>query len=183
MDPNALVSAPDAHRAKVYSAEDQFTSLMNRGGKVEFFGSTLDIPVQKRFANIESIRSYVSGLFGESELVHALGLNPPTIRERKGSAKAHYEFTSQIIAIPVTGQSATWALRESVVLHECAHYVAAKFAPAGEQPHGPTFTASMLLLVQAALGDQARLLLATGYLEIGVVVGDHVKIFGSVKTP
>ena len=35
------VRAPDRNRAKVYAAEDQFSSLMNRGGKVEFFSSVL----------------------------------------------------------------------------------------------------------------------------------------------
>lgn len=168
-----LGNSADRNRAKVYAAEDQFSSLMNRGGKVEFFGSVLDIPAQKRFASLESIDTYISGLFAKLDC----DLMPPRTRERKGSAKAHYEFSSQVIAIPVSGQAAMWALRETLVLHECAHHVAATYAPVGESAHGPTFAASMIMLVETALGDQARLLLSTGYLELGVPVGDHQKIF------
>ena len=105
--------AADRNRAKVYAAEDQFSSLMNRGGKVEFFGSVLDIPTQKRFANLESIDIYISGLFAKLDG----DLLPPRTRERKGSTKAHYEFDTGVIAIPVAGQAAMWALRETLLLH------------------------------------------------------------------
>ncbi len=165
--------APDRNRAKVYAAEDQFSSLMNRGGKVEFFGSVLDVPTQKRFANLESIDIYISGLFAKLDG----DLLPPRTRERKGSTKAHYEFDTGVIAIPVAGQAAMWALRETLLLHECAHHVAGSCAPVDEPAHGPTFTACMLMLVETTLGDQARLLLSAGYLELGVPVGDHQEIF------
>jgi len=170
-------NSADRNRAKVYAGEDQFSSLMNRGGKVEFFGSVLDIPTQKRFASLESIDTYISGLFAKL----GCDLVPPKTRERKGSAKAHYEFSTQVIAIPVSGQAAMWALRETLILHECAHHVAASCAPVGEPAHGPTFTASMLMLVETALGDQARLLLSAGYLELGVPVGDHQEIFSQLS--
>jgi putative metallohydrolase (TIGR04338 family) len=165
----------DAQKAKVYAAEDQFSSLMNRGGVVEFFGSKLDIPIQKRFANLESIKVYVRVLFAQlnREIV------PPGVRERKGCNKAHYEYEESVIAIPIAGPSAQWALRETVILHECAHHLAAKLAPASEPAHGPTFTSCMLHLVQVALGEQARLLLSAGYLELGVHVEDHQEIFST----
>jgi len=167
------VSTTDAHRAKVYAAEDQFSSVMNRGGTIEFFGSKIDIPTQKRFANLDSIDTYIQVLFTQLNL----DLLPPQVRERKGCTKAHYEFADSVIAIPISGESARWALRETVILHECAHHVAAKVGSVEESAHGPTFTASMLHVVQVALGDQARLLLSAGYLELGVPIGDHRKIF------
>ena len=173
MATSAEAQVTDVQRAKVYAAEDQFSSLMNRGGVVEFFGSKLDIPAQKRFANLESIQTYVQVLFTQINL----DLKPPHVRERKGCAKAHYEHQKLEIAIPVSGPSARWALREAVILHECAHHLASNLAPGSEPPHGPTFTACMLYLVQVALGDQARLLLSAGYLELGVSVGDHKNIF------
>ncbi len=173
MTTSARARMADAQRAKVYAAEDQFSLLMNRGGVVEFFGSKLDIPAQKRFASLDSIGTYIQVLFTQLEL----DIEPPQIRERRGCAKAHYEFENAVIAIPVSGESARWALREAVVLHECAHHVAAKLGHLGEPAHGPTFTACMLFLVQIALGDQARLLLSAGYLELGVSVGEHQKIF------
>ncbi len=173
MATSAGAQATDAQRAKVYAAEDQFSSLMNRGGVVEFFGSKLDIPAQKRFASLESIRTYVQVLFTQLNA----GVLPPHVRERKGCAKAHYEPEKSVIAVPVSGPSARWALREAVILHECAHHLVAELAPAGTPAHGPIFTSCMLHLVQIALGDQARLLLSAGYLELGVQVGEHQKTF------
>lgn len=170
---SAKARVTDVQRAKVYAAEDQFSSLMNRGGTVEFFESKIDIPVQKRFADLVSMVTYVKVLFTQLDL----DIVPPQVRERKGCAKAHYEFSNAVIAIPVSGPSAQWALREAVVLHECAHHVAAKLGHLGEPAHGPTFTACMLHLIQVALGDQARLLLSAGYFELGVSIGDHQKIF------
>ena len=178
MATSAGARATDAQRSKVYAAEDQFSSLMNRGGVVEFFGSNLDIPAQKRFASLDSIKTYVRVLFTQLNCDVA----PPDVRERKGCTKAHYEYEESVIAIPVSGPSARWALREAVVLHECAHHLAAKLDPAGGPAHGPIFTSCMLHLVQVALGDQARLLLSAGYLELGVNVGDHQKLFSLEST-
>lgn len=178
MATSAGARATDAQRSKVYAAEDQFSSLMNRGGVVEFFGSNLDIPAQKRFASLDSIKTYVRVLFTQLNC----DVVPPQVRERKGCTKAHYEYEESVIAIPVSGPSARWALREAVVLHECAHHLASTLAPAGEPAHGPMFTSCMLHLVHVALGEQARLLLSAGYLELGVNVGDHQKLFSIEST-
>ncbi len=168
----------DVQRSKVYAAEEQFSSLMNRGGAVEFFGSLLDIPAQKRFASLESIKTYVQVLFTQIDS----HLIPPHVRERRGCSKAHYESENSVIAIPVAGPSARWALREAVILHECAHHLASKFTSVPDAAHGPIFTACMLYLVQVALGDQARLLLSAGYLELGVQVGELQTPFGTEGT-
>lgn len=158
--------APDSWRSQVYSAEDQFTSLLNRGGSVDFFGSTLDLVPQRRFGDLDSVRLYVERA---CELVSEIypGITPPQVRARKGTTRAHYEFTTQLIALPVTDQ---WALRESVILHECAHHVTPIVHGKLTAPHGPEFTQTMLHLVQCVMGESAALLLRVGYQEAGVPI-------------
>ena len=158
--------APDLWRSQVYSAEDQFTSLLNRGGPVDFFGSTLDLDPQRRFGDLDSVRLYVERA---CELVSGIypGITPPQVRARKGTTRAHYEFTSQLIALPVADQ---WALRETVILHECAHHVTSVVHGRQAAPHGPEFAQTMLHLVRCVMGESAELLLRVGYQEAGVPI-------------
>lgn len=158
--------APDLWRSQVYSAEDQFTSLLNRGGSVDFFGSTLDLVPQRRFGDLDSVRLYVERA---CELVADIypGITPPQVRARKGTTRAHYEFSTQLIALPVSDQ---WALRESVILHECAHHLTWLIHGSHVAPHGPEFAQIMLQLVQCVMGENAALLLRVGYQEAGVLI-------------
>ena len=158
-----MSTAPDAWRSQVYSVEDQFTSLLNRGGQVDFFGSTFDLTPQRRFGDLDSVQDYVNRVF---ELI--AGINPPKVRARKGTTRAHYEFSTKIIALPVADQ---WALRESVILHECAHHITWMTHGTEIAPHGAQFTRVMLDIVHIVLGESAELLLRTGYQEAGVPIG------------
>ncbi len=153
-------------RTKVYSAEDQFTAVMNRGGTVDFFGSQIDIPIQRRFGDIESVRTYVESVIGLLRNTHP-NLSLPHVRARRGSTRAHYEFETRTIAIPTSDQ---WALRETVILHECAHHVTLTRCGSGVPSHGSEFVTSMLELVGQVLGEGPALLLRAGYQELGVPV-------------
>lgn len=153
-------------RTKVYAAEDQFSTVMNRGGRVDFFGSQIDIPIQRRFGDIDSVRAYVESVIGLMKDTYP-NLSPPHIRARRGSTRAHYEFDTHTIAIPVSDQ---WALRETVVLHECAHHLTMLKCGSQVPSHGSEFVNSMLELVSRILGEGPALLLRTGYQELGVPV-------------
>ena len=144
----------DRHWQAVYRAEDQWSSLLDRGGTVDFFGSTLQAPVQLRFGRLEEVVTYVD------HACTGYGITPPTVRHRKGGARAHYE--AGVIAIPT---HEPWAMRESVVLHEVAHHVCV--TSAGSTEHDEHFTAAMLVLVRVRLGHEAELLLRTGYSACG----------------
>lgn len=167
---SARMKVSDRHRQHLYAAEDQFGAVLNRGGRIDFFGSTLDVPVQKRFGDLESVERYIEGVFASVRQSPPLqGITTPQVRERKGHTKAHYESVSRTIAVPLSGARSQWALRESVILHECAHHLAGFVAQGQMQaPHGPEFAACMLYLVRTVLGEQAELLLRTGYHEAGI---------------
>lgn len=161
-----MSKSPDLWRSQVYSAEDQFSALLNRGGSVDFFGSILDVPTQRRFGDLDTVREYVNRVFDSVAVTHA-GIEPPLIRQRKGSKSAHYDYSVKTIAIPIDDQ---WALRESVILHECAHHLTWFVHSEDVAPHGPEFTSLMLFLVELMLGEAAALLLRAGYQEAGVPI-------------
>lgn len=144
----------DRQRAAVYSAEDQWAAAVDRGGTMDFHGSRIVLPSQRRFAGLDEVRDYVDAVCGR------LGIDPPRVRHRQGATRAHYE-AGGTVAIP---EGEPWAMRESVVLHELAHHAS------GAMDHGPAFTASMLALVTAELGPEAALVLRTAYLanQVGV---------------
>jgi putative metallohydrolase (TIGR04338 family) len=145
----------DAHRSAVYLAEDQWSALLDRGGRLDFFGTALDIPLQLRFGDVAAMQAYVD----------ALETDAPRVRIRKGQTRAHYEPEERVIAIPM---ESTWAARESVLLHELAHHRA--HVRSDHLQHGAPFTSSMLELVELQLGQAAALVLRAGYHGAGAPV-------------
>ena len=145
----------DAYRSAVYSAEDQWSTLLDRGGRLDFFGTVLDMPMQLRFGDLAAMQTYVDALVPD----------PPRVRVRKGQTRAHYEPEDRVIAIPM---ESTWAARESVLLHETAHHLA--YVHNDHMQHGAPFTGHMLQLVQYQLGQSAALALRAGYHESGALV-------------
>lgn len=154
----------------VYAAEDQWSAVLDRGGQVDFFGSRLDVPMQRRFGDIASVQAYVDGVLGLPAVRTAYpSAGPVRVRERSGQRRAHYEPATATIAVPMRH---LWAGRESVVLHELAHHLACSIGvPAsttGRRWHGSEFQSAMCALVTEALGPQAALLLRAGYDAAGV---------------
>jgi putative metallohydrolase (TIGR04338 family) len=96
----------------------------------------------------------------------------PELRPRRGQLAAHWESPG-VIALPMPRHGEPWALRESVLLHELAHHVVElSFSTTALRPtHGPPFPAAVLLLVRAALGEEAAFALRVAYGESNVDVG------------
>ena len=154
----------------VYAAEDQWSALLDRGGTVDFFGSRMDVPTQRRFADIVTVQAYVDAALAVPSVKAAYpSVGPARVRERSGQRRAHYEPTTGTIAIPVR---TLWAGRESVVLHELAHHLACGAGVpsdhTGRRWHGREFQSAMDVLVLATLGEAAALLLRAGYDAAGV---------------
>ena len=154
----------------VYAAEDQWSAVLDRGGVVDFFGSRIDVPMQRRFADVASIQAYVDRVLSLGTVVSAYpDAGPVSVRERAGQGRAHYEPGRATIAVPL---QTLWAGRESVVLHELAHHLSCSSGVpsdrTGRRWHGAEFREAMLLLVAQVLGEQAALLLRAGYDEAGV---------------
>lgn len=136
----------DTQRAQVYAAENLMAKMLERGGPAQVAGSTLTLPVERRFGNLDNVRDYLERLnqvFGEDMTV-------PRVRERKGQTRAHYEHRAHTIAVPLKDR---WALRESIILHEYAHALTWRDTLL-DPGHGPTFQAHLERLFTEVIGPE-----------------------------
>jgi putative metallohydrolase (TIGR04338 family) len=172
------MAARDAHRSAVYAAEDQVARTVERasrtsGGRVDFFGSSLTLPPERRFADVTSVQRYVDAVLGLAWVTARWpGLPGCRVRERSGQTRATYEAPGAgkppCIAVPLATR---WAGRELVVLHEVAHHLVAHSPVTDEPSHGPTFTGTFLALVEFVVGAEVTLLLRAALHGAGVPVG------------
>jgi putative metallohydrolase (TIGR04338 family) len=157
----------------VYEAEHQWSAVLDRGGMVNFHGSHMEVPLQKRFADIPSVQSYVDRVLALEPVRETYpNAGPVRVRERRGQSKAHYEPSTATVAIPLDNRAFG---RESTVLHELAHHLSVSdglpASPSGTRWHGAEFRDAMLFLVNVVLGDEAALLLRAGYHSSGIRAG------------
>ena len=163
----------DANRSAVYAAEDQLGHLLARGGTIDFFGSSLTLPIERRFADVASVQRYADAVLALPWVVRAFPrVTPVRVRERAGRGRAHYESETGVIAIPLAGPAgARWAARETVVLHELAHHLVAMSGMA-RPAHGPVFCGTLLFLVGGVIGPEAALVLRASFDGAGIPVSD-----------
>jgi putative metallohydrolase (TIGR04338 family) len=156
----------------VYAAEEQWGRQLARGGSVDFFGSPLQLPQERRFADIGAVQRYVDAVMGLIGVITRWpGVPPVRVRERAGTGRAHY--SEGVIALPLQGLvGERWAARESVVLHELTHHLVAHTHP-GVAAHGPEFCGDEVLLVGIALGPEAALLLRAAFDGAGIPVAER----------
>lgn len=164
----------DQHRSAVYAAEEQWARQLARGGSIDFFGSPLQLPTERRFADLSSVQAYADAVLALIGVVTRWpGARPVRVRERRGTSRAHY--ADGVIAIPLAGVvGERWAARESVVLHEITHHLVAETQP-GVAPHGPEFCADELHLVEVVLGPEAALVLRAAFDGAGVPVAARAR--------
>ena len=154
----------------VYGADHQWSAVLDRGGLVDFHGSLIDVPMQKRFADIPSVQRYVDGVLALDSIREKYPkAGPACVRERRGQSKAHYEPSTATVAIPMKDRAFG---RESTVLHELAHHLSVSeglpATPSGTRWHGVEFRRAMIFLVSVVLGEPAALLLRGGYYSSGL---------------
>ncbi|WP_077078014.1 TIGR04338 family metallohydrolase [Mycobacterium numidiamassiliense] len=160
----------DSQRAKVYAAEEFVRTMFDRAAErglpaVEFFGTQLTLPPEGRFGSVESVQRYVDGVL-ELPAVRQRWpeVLPLRVRARKAATAAHYENRdgTGIIAVP-DRDTADWALRELVILHEVAHHLCR-----AEPAHGPDFVATICELSELVMGPELGHVLRVVYAKEGV---------------
>lgn len=175
----AGVSARDTQRAKVYDAEQLVRGVFDRADEhgnrtVELYGSQVTLPIERRFASVESVQTYVGKVLALNwvRAQWERAAVPVRVRSRAGAAAAHYETADAVLAVP-SATGGAWALRELVVLHELTHHLEPLHPPdeVAPAPHGPEFCSRYLELVDGVIGPEAALLLRTTMLGCGVRLG------------
>lgn len=151
------------HPKPYYDAEFEVRFLLENGGTTDFYGSTLVIPVERRFGTLENVETYIAQVCEWLDLGE-----PPAVRPRRGYAQAHYEMYNRTIAVPEhKGSQNSWAMREIVVLHELAHHVAWGTA------HGPVWAGTLIHLVNKCIGPEVGLLLSAAFTSRGVQIKNY----------
>jgi putative metallohydrolase (TIGR04338 family) len=164
----------DSDRAAVYAVEDQVAVALERGGVIDFFGSTLVLPTERRFGDIASIQRYVDLVISRLSLPMRR-VQPVTVRSRKGATKAHYEPAREggtaVIAVPIDGVvGSNWAARETVVLHEITHHIVMTSAVPSTSSHDRYYRGSLVRVYREILGDEAALVLSSALAAAGLDV-------------
>jgi putative metallohydrolase (TIGR04338 family) len=154
----------DYQKQRVYDVEHSIQAILDKVAASEdpyllvVAGSTLIIPLERKFGRIEDIQAYVD------LCCHVLKVVPPRVRARKTTHKAHY--CAGEIAIPTNEAQAAgktgWAMRETVVLHELAHHLAR-----GDQ-HGAAFVGKFLSLIKEFMGSETWLLALSTFDSLGI---------------
>ena len=162
--------ARDSQRSKVYAAEDFVRTLFDRAAEhgsraVDFFGTQLTLPPEGRFGSVASAQRYVDDVLALPAVRQRWpGVAPLKVRARRAATAAHYESVdgTGVIAVP-DRDTADWALRELVVLHEVAHHLCQ-----AEPPHGPEFVATICTLTELVMGPELGHVLRVVYAKEGV---------------
>jgi putative metallohydrolase (TIGR04338 family) len=168
---NAEGSAPrDSQRAKVYAAEEFVRTLFDRSAEhgsnsVDFFGTQLTLPPEARFGSVPAVQRYVDEVLALPAVRRQWSkVDPLTVRARRAATAAHYENRdgTGVIAVPDL-DTADWAMRELVVLHEIAHHLCD-----ARPPHGAQYVATMCTLAELVMGPELGHVLRVVYAKEGV---------------
>lgn len=160
----------DKQRSKVYAAEDFVRTLFDRAAQhgslaVEFFGTQLTLPPEGRFGSVAAVQRYVDDVLALPAVRRRWPTIPPLkVRARRAASAAHYENRDGpgVIAVP-DRDTADWAMRELVVLHEVAHHLCQ-----AQPPHGPEFVDTMCALAELVMGPELGHVLRVVYAKEGV---------------
>ncbi|MFZ3394163.1 TIGR04338 family metallohydrolase [Rhodococcus sp. 7Tela_A2] len=157
----------DIRKSAVYDAEAMVRRMFDladeRGLRtVDVAGSSVTLPVERRFASLDSVQRYVDAVLA-LDWVRARwprAAVPVRIRARAGNAAAHYENDCATIALPEHRSNTAWAFREMVVLHELSHHLdPLDPEEATEGAHGPAFVDRFLALIGGIIGPEAAFVL------------------------
>lgn len=167
----AADTARDVQRARVYAAEEFVRTLFDRAAQhgtraVDFFGTQLTLPPEARFGSVAAVRRYVDEVLALPAVRARWPVSPLAVRPRRGATAAHYENRDGVgvIAVP-DHDTADWAMRELVVLHEVAHHLSD-----AHPPHGPLFAATLCTLAELVMGPELGHVLRVVYAKEGVLL-------------
>ena len=161
----------DTQRSRVYAAEEFVRTLFDRAAQqssraIDFFGAQLTLPPEARFGSIQSVQRYVDDVLALPAVADRW---TPTgalqVRPRRAAAATHYEKRSGtgVIAVP-DRNTADWAMRELVLLHEIAHHL----DDTGGAAHGSGFVATFCELTALVMGPEVGHVLRVVYTKEGV---------------
>jgi putative metallohydrolase (TIGR04338 family) len=159
--------ALDYQRQRLYDAEifvrDIVDSVAHHDVPTfDFYGSSLLIPIDRKFGDLESVQRYVDYVLALDWVKEAWPTRAAiriTVRSRNSNNRAHYEGDKHTLAIrPHKPGKPSHAMRELYLLHEITHHLIR-----GAVSHSPAFAGAYLRLVTEIVGPEVGLLLTDAY--------------------
>ena len=141
----------DTGRSHTYAAEQVIERLLTDGGKVDFHGSTLDVPKVEPIATLQRCQWLVNMAWTVGG--GAQGQQPTVVKSR-GIARAYYKPDNHSIYLPDN----SFGRSVMTVLHETAHALVRE-----GRSHGPEFQKMLVHLVKMFVSPEASLLLMDAF--------------------
>jgi putative metallohydrolase (TIGR04338 family) len=152
----------DRDRGAVYLAEDQVERILaSRSRAVRLDREVVILAPRLIFGDLDAVAAFVTGALAHpATLARYPGAGPVAVTARRGFRRATYvggrpDGGPAQIQIPARDSRGSWAMAQTVVLHELAHHLAA--APG----HGRPFRAALEHLYEIHLGQACARLLRT----------------------
>jgi putative metallohydrolase (TIGR04338 family) len=156
----------------VYNGENEVTRLLSLANRyrdpvreVELMGTVISLPLERKFASVESIQTYVERLLALPvirEAFPSFNGSVPTVQAAKRATKRACYYWGTI-EIPMGFQGGSrWACREMIVLHELAHHMAPGDA------HGARFRYAFVKLVEIAMAPEVGFALQVCWYQAGI---------------
>lgn len=154
----------------VYRAEWTVRDILDRSSEaptVEIHGSTITVPVERKFGDLVSVQRYVDKVLALNwvRAAYDRASVPVRVRVRKGNSYAHHQGDEIAVPIEKGASRQSWAMRELVVLHELAHHLAIGHG------HDARFVEVFADLVTNLIGEEAGFLLRSCCYDEGVQIG------------
>jgi putative metallohydrolase (TIGR04338 family) len=139
------MTSPDPDKLATYRAEDRLQRwLVTASPSITVDVTTYTPEREARFVAPADVQRYVDRVLQHlragSKDYGGAEYEPVRVRPRRGNTRA--EYGAGVMAIPPFEAGGSWALRESVILHELAHHLA------GADGHGAAFRATFIRLLE-----------------------------------
>lgn len=149
--------------ARIYRMDERVKTLLDAALErdirvVEIHGSTLYIPLELRFGNIESVQTYIDLTLGKDEIIqrYPKAEIPLQVHAMRDNKEPYYRQNK--IGLPDHGGGISPAMREIVVLHEMAHHL-------GSSGHSQRFLDAYIDLVEKNMSPSLGLYMRMIYEE------------------
>jgi putative metallohydrolase (TIGR04338 family) len=141
----------------VYTAENVVLGILDRGGAVDFHGSTLDLSRIKvrrwKPDQLLIMRGIVDGLYQKHRTTGPQ--RSPALRSSRKAVKAFYQGGAHEIVLPLQ----PWAWNDLVLMHELAHSLTTGTGRGNRAAHNLAWRKMYAALVSEVIGPEAGLIL------------------------
>lgn len=150
-----------ASKQDVYRAEWMLENIMATNAPYTVHGSTVVLPDEIKFSDLEHIRVYVGRVIDVVNIELGRNHTHPKVRLGRKDLRKKAYCTGSDIVLPHR-ESGAWAWTRTVVLHELAHFLTPGHG------HDATFAGMLTYLFEIAISPETAFVYSTLLMESGM---------------